>query len=242
MSPWIGALIAAVVIVAAVGMLVVVRMSAPPTEVSVGETSGRDPSSPLPQEGGLGEPKDLPGLVALVTPSTFMIECIEGLGSGFVLDTSGLTANPQRVLVTNHHVIAGCEKPGALTVTNDAGQYQGSVLAADPQMDLALISVPSLSAPPLLISDDPVIGQWAMAVGSPLGYRDSITPGIVANVAAGEAMITTNVVLGPGNSGGPLVDNQGRVLGINFAVWEDAQSIGLARSVDGLCASLLNCR
>jgi len=238
---------------ALVGVGVGVAMTVAIVVAVGGVLLARDPgrSEPLPSPSavdtgaapviGLGEPDDLPGLIAQVTPSTFMIECPEGQGSGFVLDTKGLTSEPGQVLVTNQHVIQGCEGPAGLMVTTNRGQYPGTVISSDRELDLAIIDVPGLQARPLSVAGMPVTGQWVMAVGSPLGYRDSAAPGIVTNVASGEQLITTNVALGPGNSGGPLVDNQGRVVGINFAVWEEADSIGLARQVGALCA-LLDCR
>jgi S1-C subfamily serine protease len=188
-----------------------------------------------------GEPSNVPALVQQVIPSTVTIECGTGFGSAFLLSTLGISQLPTEVLVTNDHVIRECLTTGVVTVRGERGLSQHNIVATDRQNDLALIDPAGLVLPALRAAPEPVVGQWVLAVGSPLGYEDSISPGMVTNIQPEDWIISINAVFAPGNSGGPLVDNQGRVLGVNFAVWSEAESIGLSRDIRALCLNLLRC-
>jgi S1-C subfamily serine protease len=190
-----------------------------------------------------GPPSDIPALAADVTSSTVLVECPNGFGSGFVLDTEPLTGIPNsEVIVTNQHVVEGCEGKNDLIVSTATSMSKGSVIAYDANQDLAIIEAPALTAKPLSIGPIPVIGQWAMAVGNPDGITDTVTLGNITNVKLGEGFILSDVLIGPGNSGGPLVDNQGRVLGVNTAVLIVAEGFSFSVPIDSLCDQLLECR
>ena len=193
--------ISAVVVVAAYGLI---SRNQPATSPTLSPPTLSPPAVEARPDVVLGEPEDLPTLVRQVTPSTFTIECAKGgaQGSGFALDASSLTGYSTGVLLTNVHVIRGCEERGDLIITTAFGQVAGSVLAADPEFDLAIIEAPGTRIPSLRAADRPVVGQWALAVGSAMGYQDSVTPGIVTNWAPRENLITTDATLAPGNSGG----------------------------------------
>ena len=191
----------------------------------------------------LGPPSDIPTLAADITSSTVLIECPDGFGSGFVMDAEPLTGLPNsQIIVTNQHVIEGCEGQNELVVSTATGMSKGSVIAYDVSQDLAIIEAPALTAKPLTIGPVPVIGQWAMAVGNPDGITDTVTFGSITNVKLDEGFILSDVLIGPGNSGGPLVDNQGRVLGVNTAVLIVAEGFSFSVPIENLCDKLLECR
>ena len=151
-----------------------------------------------------------------------------GVGSGLVLASDGL-------IMTNSHVIAGATD---IAITGADGQRASArVLGDDPHTDIAILrSDEHLKAPALAFFDSRKLrrGQLAIALGNPLGFEQTVTSGIVS--ALGRSMrsstgrliddvIQTDAALNPGNSGGPLVDAQGRVIGINTAVIPGAQGI-----------------
>ena len=151
-----------------------------------------------------------------------------GLGSGLVLASDGL-------IMTNSHVIAGATE---IIITGADGQRANArVLGDDPHTDIAVLrSDEHLKAPALAFFDSRKLrrGQLAIALGNRLGFEQTVTSGIVS--ALGRSMrsstgrliddvIQTDAALNPGNSGGPLVDAQGRVIGINTAIIPGAQGI-----------------
>ncbi len=147
----------------------------------------------------------------------------EGTGSGFVYDTDGH-------IVTNYHVIEDADE---LLVTLSNGQvYDATVVGSDPANDLAVIHIDAgadLPAPLALgDSDDLRVGQFVVAIGNPYGLQQTLTTGVVSalgrviegasdNSFIGEA-IQTDAAINPGNSGGPLLDLQGRVIGVNSQI------------------------
>jgi S1-C subfamily serine protease len=147
----------------------------------------------------------------------------EGTGSGFVYDAEGH-------IVTNYHVIEGADE---LLVTLSNGQvYDATVVGSDPANDLAVIRIDAgadLSAPLTMgDSDNLRVGQFVVAIGNPYGLQQTLTTGVVSalgrviegasdNSFIGEA-IQTDAAINPGNSGGPLLDLQGRVIGVNSQI------------------------
>jgi S1-C subfamily serine protease len=151
-----------------------------------------------------------------------------GVGSGLVLASDGL-------VMTNSHVVNGA--PSVQLMMSDGQQAIGRVLGNDPHTDIAVLRADTaLAAPALTFADSGklVQGQIAIAIGNPLGFDRTVTAGIVS--ATGRSLravtgrliddvIQTDAALNPGNSGGPLVDSQARVIGINTAVIRGAQGI-----------------
>ncbi|HEY2899430.1 MAG TPA: trypsin-like peptidase domain-containing protein [Polyangia bacterium] len=147
-----------------------------------------------------------------------------GVGSGFILDTNG-------DIVTNRHVIQGATK---VTVTfNDGKEYPAKVIGKDAQTDVAVVRLekaPSnLTAARLGDSDKLDVGEWVVAVGSPLGLEQTVTAGIVSGKGrpgrhvqmSGKRVrgyIQTDAKINPGNSGGPLVNLDGEVVGVNTLI------------------------
>ena len=149
---------------------------------------------------------------------------VRDLGSGFIIDGSG------RIL-TNHHVISGSNQ---VEVTlPDQTKYKAEVLVRDPQDDLALIQISPKKKLPFLTlgdSDKLQVGQKVLAIGNPFGLELTLTTGVVSSlgrsISAGErgeqqleGMIQTDAAINSGNSGGPLLDSQGNVIGINTAIY-----------------------
>jgi serine protease Do len=152
----------------------------------------------------------------------------QGSGSGFVID-------PQGFILTNFHVIEGADR---ITVTlADGRAVKGEVVGADPAIDVALIRVTgagTLPSAPLGNSDELRVGEWVCAIGNPLGYVHSVTVGVVSFIgrklfdASLDDYIQTDAAINFGNSGGPLINARGEVIGINSAISSRATNIGFA--------------
>ncbi len=158
-------------------------------------------------------------------------EMLRGQGSGFLIDRSG-------VLLTNSHVVNGADK---VTVTlKDGRKFEGKVRGVDEVTDLAVVKIEGKELPvaPLGDSGQVQVGDWAIAVGNPLGLDNTVTLGIVSTLKRSSAaigipdkrldFIQTDAAINPGNSGGPLVNDRGEVIGINTAIRADAMGIGFA--------------
>lgn len=158
-------------------------------------------------------------------------EHLRGQGSGFIIDRSG-------VILTNSHVVNGADK---VTVTLKDGRiFEGKVRGADEVTDLAVVKIDGSSLPIASLgnSDQIQVGDWAIAVGNPLGLDNTVTLGIISTLKRSSAQvgipdkrldfIQTDAAINPGNSGGPLVNDQGEVIGINTAIRADAMGIGFA--------------
>jgi serine protease Do len=159
----------------------------------------------------------------------------QSLGSGFVWSTDG-------IIVTNNHVVEGASK---ITINlNDGRQMEAQLIGVDPDSDLAVlrVSAKGLTAAPIGTSSDLLIGETVVAVGNPFGLSGSVTTGVVSatgrSVPSKEAgrtytdFIQTDASINPGNSGGPLLNIEGKVIGINTAIYAQAQGIGFAIPVD----------
>ena len=147
-----------------------------------------------------------------------MLQEARSLGSGFVIDAKGL-------IVTNNHVIDGADE--ILVFTTSGKRYAASVVGSDDKTDLAVLSITPdapLTAVSFGNSDSAEIGDWVMAIGNPFGLGGSVTLGIVSarnrNIYSGpyDDFIQTDAAINQGNSGGPLFDMDGKVIGINTAI------------------------
>lgn len=143
----------------------------------------------------------------------------QSLGSGVIVRDNGF-------LVTNHHVVRGADE---LTVTlADKRQLTATVVGADPRTDLAVLKINATGLSPAVLgdSDQLEVGEWVVAIGSPLGFDQTVTAGIISatgrqvGVTQGgyEDFLQTDAAINPGNSGGPLVNLRGEVIGINTAI------------------------
>ncbi len=158
---------------------------------------------------------------------------VRGQGSGFITDKSG-------IILTNAHVVSGADK---VTVTlKDGRQFEGEVKGSDPVTDLAVVKIEpqgaDLPIASLGNSGAVQVGDWAIAVGNPLGLNNTVTLGIISTLDRSSAQVgipdkrvdflQTDAAINPGNSGGPLLNDRGEVIGINTAIRANATGIGFA--------------
>jgi S1-C subfamily serine protease len=159
-----------------------------------------------------------------------------GTGSGFILSEDG------RIL-TNAHVVKGATE--VIVRLKDGRELKGKVLGSDPLTDVAVVKVEATGLPiaELGASQNLVPGQWAIAIGNPLGLDYTVTVGIVsaidrssAQVGVGDEQrvrfIQTDAAINPGNSGGPLLNDRGEVIGINTVIRANAQGLGFAIPIE----------
>ena len=158
-------------------------------------------------------------------------EPVPGAGSGFIIDDRGH-------VITNHHVIE--DATSVIVRLVDGREFTATVVGSDPQTDVAVLKVePPTNGKPLPTaelgdSSSLQVGDWVLALGSPLELEFTVTTGIVSAMgrqltnrpSALEAFIQTDAAINPGNSGGPLVDLTGRVVGINTAIFGGPRFVG----------------
>jgi serine protease Do len=162
----------------------------------------------------------------------------QGSGSGFIIDRAGF-------ILTNYHVIEDADR---ITVTLADGRVlRGELVGADPPIDVALLRVTGAGSLPeaaLGNSDDLRVGEWVCAIGNPLGYVHSVTVGVVSFIgrklfdASLDDYIQTDAAINLGNSGGPLINARGEVIGINAAISSRANNIGFAVPINQALAIL----
>jgi S1-C subfamily serine protease len=168
----------------------------------------------------------------IASPAVARIDADRGGGSGIVLSPDGL-------ILTNHHVVARSKKLTAMLP--DGRSADADLIGSDPHSDLAVlrISANGQALPWLALGDSRAVrvGQVAIAIGNPYGFQHTVTAGIVSAVgrslraASGrliEDVIQTDAALNPGNSGGPLVDTTGTVIGVNTAMIHPAHGLCFA--------------
>jgi S1-C subfamily serine protease len=172
--------------------------------------------------------------VDLVAPAVVKIETGRGGGSGFVIAPEGL-------IITNAHVTEKARK--LEVVLPDGRECPASLIGADADTDLAVVKISTSDLPALTLADSRQVrvGQIVIAIGNPFGFQHTVTAGVVSatgrslRARTGRLMtglVQTDAALNPGNSGGPLVNTRGEVVGINTAVIMPAQGISFAVSAD----------
>jgi serine protease Do len=192
-------------------------------------TRGADVNRPrriLPDSGSLDDGPGQPG--GLVRPQS---------GSGFVIERDGL-------ILTNYHVIQGAER--IMVKLSDGRNLAAHPLGVDPDTDIALIKVEGTNFPvaPLGDSDALRVGEWVCAIGNPLAYEHTVTVGVVSYLgrklfdSSLDGYIQTDAAINFGNSGGPLINGNGEVVGINAAISQRGNNIGFAVPINEAAAIL----
>lgn len=162
-------------------------------------------------------------------------EVEQGTGSGFILSSDGK-------LVTNAHVVEGSS---TVKVTLKDGQvFEGKVMGIDELTDIAVVKIEAKNLPTAKLgnAENLIPGEWAIAIGNPLGFDNTVTIGIISALDRPSAQvgipdkrvrfIQTDAAINPGNSGGPLLNVRGEVIGLNTAIRTDAQGLGFAIPID----------
>jgi S1-C subfamily serine protease len=161
-----------------------------------------------------------PAVVSVTDPGV-------GLGSGVIVRADG-------IIITNAHVVGTASRVEVGLA--DGRQIPGQVLGRDPTVDVAIVRVQLTGLPtaPLGNSDQLEVGQTAIAIGNPIGLDRTVTTGIISAINRSPrgfelgGLIQTDAAINPGNSGGPLLDSQGRVIGINSAILQGTTGLGFA--------------
>lgn len=161
----------------------------------------------------------------------------EGQGSGTIVNAA------QGLVLTNAHVVRNAATIHVMLP--DKREFDGTVVGKDPIGDIALVRIKADHLPQaeLGTSRNLPIGEWAIAIGNPLGFHNTVTVGVVSGTgrSLGESLdglIQTDAAINPGNSGGPLVDIEGHVIGMNTAIIKGAPGLGFAIGIDSVKAAL----
>lgn len=174
---------------------------------------GKDFQKFFNKRGGQGE-----HFFRFETPAPQDKQIVQGLGSGFIVDSSGY-------IITNNHVVSDSDK--VIVKLVNGTEYTAKVVGTDVSTDLAVIKVDAEGLPILEMGDSDTlkVGQWVIAIGNPFGLTSTVTVGVVsAKGRAGigiedyEDFIQTDAAINMGNSGGPLLNARGKVIGINTAI------------------------
>jgi serine protease Do len=161
-----------------------------------------------------------------------------GSGSGFIIDADGS-------ILTNNHVVDRAER--IIVKLSDGRTMRARLVGADPDTDIALIKVDGQNGLPVAPLGDSTalrMGEWVCAIGNPLGYEHTVTVGVVSFLGRKlfdmslDNYIQTDAAINFGNSGGPLINSKGEVIGINAAISSRASSIGFAVPINGASAVL----
>ncbi|MEQ9233809.1 HhoA/HhoB/HtrA family serine endopeptidase [Coleofasciculus sp. E2-BRE-01] len=160
---------------------------------------------------------------------------VRGIGSGFVISDNG-------EIITNAHVV---NKADTVRVSFPDGRtFEGEVLGEDPVTDIAVVKVSADDLPTVELGNSQGLqtGQWAIAIGNPLGLQETVTVGVISGIDRSSSevgvpdkrigFIQTDAAINPGNSGGPLLNARGEVIGVNTAIIQGAQGLGFAIPID----------
>lgn len=171
-----------------------------------------------------------------------VVDSTDNIGTGFIVDKGGL-------IITNQHVVSDMESDYKV-ITSSGDEYDVVKIERDDVNDIALLKIDATDLKPVILgnSDDLVVGQTVIAIGTPLGdYAGTVTTGIISGLDRDvttsaswfgdsekdyENVIQTDAAVNPGNSGGPLLNTSGEVIGINFATTTNADNISFALPID----------
>lgn len=158
---------------------------------------------------------------------------VKSLGSGVIYDSRGY-------ILTNHHVIENADE--IMVKLMDQREFSARIVGVDPMTDLAVLKIFSFSSFPTPVfgsTENLGVGEWVMAIGNPYGLDGTVTVGVISGtrrsdlgIATFENFLQTDASINPGNSGGPLIDLDGRVVGINTAIAAIGSGVGFAIPVE----------
>jgi S1-C subfamily serine protease len=157
-----------------------------------------------------------------------------GTGSGFIINKEG-------DIITNAHVVDGADK--VTVILKDGRNLEGKVLGRDPLTDIAVVKVTAKDLPTVTLGTSQNLqpGEWAIAIGNPLGLDNTVTAGIISALGRNSneigvdkrvKFIQTDAAINPGNSGGPLLNQKGEVIGVNTAIIQGAQGLGFSIPIE----------
>lgn len=199
-----------------------------------------------PKHDGYVQPRSVSDLVDKAAESTVTVWCdankgggVQGTAWAIELETAVSDVYPT-TLITNHHVIEDCLGGKGKVTIAVYGQYprKAVIVKWDAKNDLAVLASKSKYPAFELAEFDPYPGYWVMAFGSADGYKDSVAIGNVLNTTVSQILITNNI--SHGNSGGPLIDNEGNVIGVITSGSDEQYNIAV--SLDAFCAKILDCQ
>lgn len=167
---------------------------------------------------GEGGPADFTGVAPAAMSATVQVSAKirDEWGQPGVSAGSGAILSADGTIVTNYHVVKGSE--GVTVTLNNHRSQRAKIIGVDAATDIAVLKIDAHDLPYFSYGDsgELKVGQWVLAIGYPLGLESTVTAGIVS--ARGESFIQTDAAVNLGNSGGPLVDREGRLVGINAAL------------------------
>lgn len=201
---------------------------------------------------GWAAPTFLGTLIGNVQESLVTIDCkgTNGSGFSFYLDSvderegfkyrDSITQEANSILITNHHVVDACISDGFANITiQDETIHKAKIVNTDAANDLAMLITDVKISPISGAAWKPAPGFWTMALGSPHNFAGSVTLGNIINQDSGQVFHTAS--LSPGNSGGPLVDNEGYLYGVNTGSKPVGQNFNLSIGVNAFCEKLIAC-
>ncbi len=192
------------------------------------------------------QPNDLVALAASTTKSVVTVFCGDGLGSGWSINASLSAANISNgyksYIITNHHVIASCTtKRNIFIALPNQVKVPAYVYAWDEANDVAGILTSTQIEPLDWFGSIPQQGWWVGVIGSPLGFPGILTTGIISSINTSTFLGTTNAAINSGNSGGPIFDRNGRVIGLATAKYIDSEGFGIFHGTPLLCGKVIKC-
>ena len=171
---------------------------------------------------------DFSGIIEDAIKSVVTIRTDVSQGTGFIIEDQGY-------IVTNYHIMENAKSAGIFTF--DGASHSVDLIGHNPSLDISLLKIEGSFEELKLESDDVQIGEKVIAIGNPLGLQFSVSEGIISAThrpgpSGAEAYIQTDAALNPGNSGGPLINNQGKVVGINNFKIGGGENLGFALESD----------